>query len=88
MKRELLQTAHSSKINDICFPSNYSEVFATCSTGDIRIWHRERSRELLRILIPNLECNCITFASDGTAIYSGWNDGNKIKLKINLSNLI
>jgi len=30
---------------------------------------------LLRIQVPNLECNCITFMKDGKSIISGWSDG-------------
>lgn len=36
---ELRNTCHYEKINDIAFPYNYSEVFATCSINDIRIWN-------------------------------------------------
>lgn len=71
----LLQSCHSTKINDIVFPADYSEVFATCSMGDIRVWHLQECRELVRINIPNVECNCIAFTDDGRCILSGWSDG-------------
>ena len=32
--------------------------------------------ELLRIRVPNLECNCVAFTKDGKAIVSGWSDGS------------
>lgn len=60
---ELIQTAHCDKINDLAFPSEYSEVFATAGAGYIRVWHLATCRELLRIAVPNLECHCITFAT-------------------------
>jgi len=72
---ELIQSCHSCKINDIVFPKYYSEVFATCSMTDIRIWHLQQCREMLRIQVPNVECNCITFTEDGKGILSGWSDG-------------
>merc|ERR1712151_475604 len=31
--------------------------------------------ELLRIQVPNLECNCIAFPASGNIIVSGWSDG-------------
>ena len=69
---ELVQTCHWSSINDVCFP--ISSVFATCSIGEIRVWHREDCRELLRIEVPNTTCNCIAFMPDGRSIISGWSD--------------
>jgi len=72
---ELKSTCHSEHINDVVFPKDYSELFATCAGSDIRIWHSNTMSELLRIQVPNLECNCITFMPSGNAIISGWNDG-------------
>jgi cilia- and flagella-associated protein 52 len=75
LTEELIQTAHADKINDMAFPHEYSEVFATAGTGQIRVWHLSSCRELLRINVPNLECHCITFTQDGKQILSGWSDG-------------
>mmetsp|Transcript_29735 Transcript_29735/g.41063 ORF Transcript_29735/g.41063 Transcript_29735/m.41063 type:complete len:627 (-) Transcript_29735:324-2204(-) len=72
---ELEQTNHYDCINDIAFPHGYSDLFATCSAADIRIWHSTEYRELLRIQVPNLVCNCIAFMADGRSIISGWSDG-------------
>ena len=55
--------------------SNYSEVFATCSTNEIRIWNSRNRQELLRIQVPNIECHCVGFMGDGKSIISGWSDG-------------
>jgi len=74
-KEELRQTCHFERINDISFPIGYSEVFATCSNHDIRIWNARTSQELLRIAVQNLECNCVRFSPDGKSIVSGWSDG-------------
>jgi len=72
---ELRSTCHSTKIHDVCYPAGYSELFATSSRNDIRVWNARTCAELLRIQIPNLDCNCIAFALDGKAILSGWSDG-------------
>jgi len=81
MQAELLQTAHPRRINDISFPfplagmPMYSSVFATASRGEIRVWNIQTCRELLRIVVPNLECCCVMIQPDGKAILSGWSDG-------------
>jgi cilia- and flagella-associated protein 52 len=36
---ELRNTCHYDKINDVAFPIGYSDVFATCSVAEIRIWN-------------------------------------------------
>lgn len=75
LKPELRNTCHYEKINDLAFPFNYSEVFATCSVNDIRVWNARNRQELLRIQVPNLECFSVSFSVDGKSILSGWNDG-------------
>jgi len=72
---ELRSTCHYDAIFDAAFPADYSEVFATCSRNDIRVWNARTCIELLRIQVPNLTCNCIVFSNDGKAILSGWSDG-------------
>ena len=49
MTPTLLQKCHFNKINDIAFPNNYSDLFATASTNDIRLWNLKEMKELLRI---------------------------------------
>lgn len=72
---ELRNTCHYEKINDVAFPSGYSELFATCSLNDIRVWNTKTRQELLRIEVPGLECHCVYFSCDGKSILSGWTDG-------------
>lgn len=72
---ELRNTCHYERINDVAFPSGYSELFATCSLNDIRIWNSKSRQELLRIEVPGLECHCVYFTPDGKSVLSGWNDG-------------
>ncbi len=72
---ELRNTCHYERINDIAFPHGYSQVFATCSLNDIRVWNSVSRQELLRIEVPGLECFSIEFMRDGKSIVSGWSDG-------------
>ncbi|XP_026877749.2 cilia- and flagella-associated protein 52 [Electrophorus electricus] len=74
-KPELIATNHSSAVHDVAFPAGSSELFATCSQDDIRVWHTDSSKELLRIRVPNMTCNALGFTSDGRHIFSAWNDG-------------
>lgn len=58
----------------ICFSiSGTSELFATCSEEDIRLWHIDKPKELLRITVPNMTCNGVDFMTDGHSIISGGN---------------
>jgi len=75
MTAELRNTCHHEKVNQVAFASGYSEVFATCSVTDIRVWNAGTRQELLRIQVPNMECYCLEFMRDGKSIISGWSDG-------------
>lgn len=55
--------------------SGTSELFATCSEEDIRLWHKDKPKELLRITIPNTTCNSVDFMADGHSIISGESQG-------------
>lgn len=61
LQAEMLQTAPPSSVHDVAFPYQYSEVFAACGLGEIRIWHLQSRRELLRMSVPNLDCRCVAF---------------------------
>ncbi|KAM4691350.1 cilia- and flagella-associated protein 52 [Rhinophrynus dorsalis] len=74
-KEELISTCHSDTINDIAFPFGTSELFATCSKNDIRVWHTASHKELLRITVLNMTCLAIDFMRDGKSIISAWSDG-------------
>jgi len=75
MSAELRNTCHHERINQVAFPMGYSEVFATCSVTDIRVWNASTRQELLRIQVPNMECYCLDFMRDWRSIVSGWSDG-------------
>jgi len=72
---ELRSSSHFGRINDVAYPSGYSELFVTASVNDIRVWHARNQNELLRIQVPNLECLCVALNKDGACILSGWSDG-------------
>ncbi|XP_034544788.1 cilia- and flagella-associated protein 52 [Notolabrus celidotus] len=72
---ELISTSHSSAVNDVAICFGTSELFATCSLEDIRLWHINKPKELLRITVPNMTCNSVDFMIDGHSIISAWNDG-------------
>ncbi|KAM7008827.1 cilia- and flagella-associated protein 52 [Tautogolabrus adspersus] len=74
-KAELISTSHTSSVNDVAICFGTSELFATCSAEDIRLWHINKSKELLRITVPNMTCNSVAFMVDGHSIISAWNDG-------------
>lgn len=75
LESELRNTCHFARINDVAYPRGYSQLFATCSINDIRVWHAKTRNELLRINVPQLECYCVCFSPDGTSLISGWSDG-------------
>ncbi|XP_049900646.1 cilia- and flagella-associated protein 52 [Epinephelus moara] len=74
-KAELISTSHSSAVKDVAICFGTSELFATCSEEDIRLWHIDKPKELLRITVPNMTCNSLDFMVDGHSIISAWNDG-------------
>ena len=75
LEAELRTTCHTSRVNAIAFPHNMSEVVATASTSEIRVWNTGSKQELLRIVVANTECFCLDFSLDGKSIVSGWSDG-------------
>ncbi|XP_065549457.1 cilia- and flagella-associated protein 52 isoform X2 [Lathamus discolor] len=74
-KEELIAACHNEAVHDIVFPFGISDLFATCSGNDIRVWHTPENKELLRIVIPNVTCHAIEIMRDGKSIISAWNDG-------------
>uniref|UniRef100_A0A8C2X6V7 Cilia- and flagella-associated protein 52 n=1 Tax=Cyclopterus lumpus TaxID=8103 RepID=A0A8C2X6V7_CYCLU len=75
-KAELIYTSHNSAVKDVAICFGTSELFATCSGEDIRLWHIDKPKELLRITVPNMTCNSLDIMFDGHSIISAWNDGN------------
>ncbi|KAG7242356.1 hypothetical protein INR49_023485 [Caranx melampygus] len=74
-KAELISTSHSSAVKDVAIVFGTSELFASCSEEDIRLWHKDKPKELLRITVPNMTCNSLDFMADGHSIISAWDDG-------------
>ncbi|CAG9771369.1 unnamed protein product [Ceutorhynchus assimilis] len=71
----LIVSCHTSTIYDIAFPTNFSEVFATASHNNVRVWSMTTMQELLRICVRNFTCSSVVFAHDGRSILTAWNDG-------------
>ncbi|KAF3687519.1 Cilia- and flagella-associated protein 52 [Channa argus] len=74
-KAELISTSHNRAVKDVAICFGTSELFASCSEEDIRLWHIDKPKELLRITVPNMTCNSLDFMVDGHSIISAWNDG-------------
>jgi len=56
----------------LCFLySGCSELVATCSAQDIRLWNANKGQELLRITVANMICNAVAVMRDGKSIISG-----------------
>ncbi|XP_044754994.1 cilia- and flagella-associated protein 52 [Coccinella septempunctata] len=71
----LVVTCHTSTIYHVNFPYDFSEVFATASKNDVRLWSAITMQELLRIRVKNFSCSNVVFAKDGKSILTSWNDG-------------
>eukprot|EP00762_Andalucia_godoyi_P004100 ANDGO_06274.mRNA.1 Cilia- and flagella-associated protein 52 len=72
----LFHACHASRINDVSFPFGTGALFATCSSaGDVRIWNSKNGQELVRIAIPSVSANCVSFSRDGGAVLVGFGDG-------------
>lgn len=71
----LMRACHNTPVTDISFPLESSELFATSSGNDVRVWHVSTGKELLRLVVPNLTCHAVTFTPDGRAIITAWSDG-------------
>nr|XP_057930991.1 cilia- and flagella-associated protein 52 [Doryrhamphus excisus]XP_057930999.1 cilia- and flagella-associated protein 52 [Doryrhamphus excisus]XP_057931007.1 cilia- and flagella-associated protein 52 [Doryrhamphus excisus] len=74
-KAELVSTSHHGPVKDVSIAYGSSELFVTGSEEDIRVWHIEKPKELLRIPEPCIICNSVYLMVDGHSIVSGWNDG-------------
>lgn len=72
---EMITTGHDHPVNDIVFPYGTSQLFATCSKNDIRVWNSSTNQELLRCTVPNMTCHAMEFMKDGKSIVSAWDDG-------------
>ena len=53
------------------FNSESSELYATSSHDDVRVWHAETGKELLRITNSNMICHAVIITPDGKAIITG-----------------
>jgi len=72
---ELVQTAPAGAPRCLAFPPGLADVFACGSEGEVRVWHLDTCRELLRLVVPGLTCTSLCWRDDGTALLTGWSDG-------------
>ncbi len=72
---ELRGSCHYAAIFDVKFPRGCSDIVATASVEDIRVWDANHMQELLRIKVPNTSCLAIDITSSGSSIVSAWSDG-------------
>ncbi|XP_024145493.1 cilia- and flagella-associated protein 52 [Oryzias melastigma] len=71
---ELVYTSHCGAVKDVVMPFGTSELFATCSDDDIRLWRIDKPKELLRISVPKATCNALDFMLDGRSLISAWSN--------------
>lgn len=74
-KAELKMSCHHGPINDVTFPRGCPDLIVSASVGDVRVWNVRSKQELLRVQVPNLECQCVQITNSGTSLVTGWNDG-------------
>ncbi|XP_061767010.1 cilia- and flagella-associated protein 52 [Nerophis ophidion] len=72
---ELISTSHHGPVKDLSIAFGSSMLFVTGSEEDIRVWHIDKPKELLRIPEPCMTCNAVHLMVDGHSIVSGWSDG-------------
>ncbi|KAA0148337.1 hypothetical protein FNF29_06724 [Cafeteria roenbergensis] len=72
---KLRATAHPDPVTCVAYPLRSSALFVTGSTGEVRLWNAVERKELLRIQVPGVVCQCVQIKPDGSLIVSGWQDG-------------
>ncbi|KAA0161483.1 hypothetical protein FNF31_03766 [Cafeteria roenbergensis] len=70
-----LSTAHLEITSAVQLLGGVSALFVTGSTGEVRLWNAVERKELLRIQVPGVVCQCVQIKPDGSLIVSGWQDG-------------
>jgi WD40 repeat protein len=53
---------------------DYSDIFGTCSGGEITIWKTKTLAPALRISLAKTTCISLHFPKNGKYIISGWSD--------------
>lgn len=71
---ELFYTCCSTRINAIAFLRGYSDIFGTCSGGEIMIWKNRSLAPALSIVVERAVCLSLHFPKNGKYIVSGWSD--------------
>ena len=68
---QIMSYSHTHSLTPLLPFSDSSELFATSSHGDVRVWHTDTGKELLRLVVPNLSCHALDITPDGGAILTG-----------------
>lgn len=58
--QERVYSVPCGRIHDLAMPDQCSDLVASCSHEEIRLWDTRRHSELLRIEVSNLDCLCLT----------------------------
>ena len=58
--QERVYTAPRGRIHDLAMPHQCSDIVASCSHEEIRLWDTRMHTELLRIELPSIDCLCLT----------------------------
>ena len=57
--QERIYSAPRGRINDLAMPHECSDLVASCSHEEIRLWDTQKRTELLRIRQPSLDFLCL-----------------------------
>jgi WD40 repeat protein len=74
LEPELRSTAHHTPVTSACFPQGCSDLLLTSGFGNIRIWNIRNNREVLRVQVPNANCNQVIISNSGSLLLSAWSD--------------
>ena len=58
--QERVYSAPCGQVHDLAMPHQCSDLVASCSHEEIRLWDTRRHLELLRIGLPSIDCLCLT----------------------------
>ena len=69
--RRLIEIYVMNTVSYCVVCSECSDLVATCSAQDIRLWNTRKAQELLRITVHNMVCNAVSVMRDGKSVVSG-----------------
>lgn len=66
--QERVYSAPCGGIRDLAAPHGCSDLLASCSAEEIRLWDVARQTELLRVHAPSLDCLCLAISQVGACL--------------------